>query len=322
MSRLFSRAVVAHRRCVIPIFEPASPQAAAISDLFMVVLAICAVILAIVVGIVGISLIRFRHRPGSEEPPPYFGNRKLEIIWTVGPILIVICLLALTARGMRQSDPPVNQQPDLIVISHQWWWEVRYPKTGVVTANEIHITVGKKWLVRLESGDVIHNFWVPQLARKMDVVPGYPNHIWLEADAPGKYAGTCGEYCGAEHSWMRFSVVAESPADLAEWLRAQGNLAVIPTTDSAQRGLEIFQSMTCINCHSIRGVSVAANAAPDLTHLAERKTLGAGVLSNTQSNLFLWLKNPQAIKPGCFMPNLKLTDAQAHALVSYLRTLK
>jgi len=322
LRRLFLCTRVAHWSCVILIFDPASPQAAAISNLFAVVLAICGVILAIVVGIVGMSLIRFRHRPGSEEPPPYFGNRKLEIIWTVGPILIVICLLALTARGMRQSDPTVTNEPDLIVISHQWWWEVRYLKTGVVTANEIHIPVGKKWLVRLESTDVIHSFWVPQLARKMDVVPGHPNQIWLEANAMGEHAGTCGEYCGVEHSWMRFSVIAESPQALAAWLRTQEHPAAIPVTDSAQHGLTMFRSMSCINCHSIRGVSVSGTAGPDLTHLAGRETLGAGVLSNTEANLLLWLEHPQAIKPGCFMPNLKLTETQAGALTSYLRTLK
>ncbi len=308
--------------CAIPIFDPASPQTGAISHLFMVVLSICGGILAIVVGMVGISLIRFRQRPGSEEPPPYFGNRKLEIVWTVGPTLIIICLFVLTARGMHQSDPPANQQPDVIVIAHQWWWEVRYPQTGVVTANEIHITVGRKWLIRLESADVIHSFWVPQLARKMDVIPGYPNHIWLEANAPGKYAGTCGEYCGIEHSWMRFSVIAESPTEFTAWSHAQENPAVISATDSAQRGVTIFRSMSCINCHSIQGVSVSGNAGPDLTHLAGRQTLGAGVLPNTEANLLLWLENPQAIKPGCFMPNLKLTDAQAGALTGYLRTLK
>ena len=305
-----------------PIFDTASSQTAAISDLFLVVLAICAVILLIVVGMVGVSLIRFRRRPGSEEPPSYFGNRKLEIIWTVGPTLIVIWLLVLTARAMRQSDPPANREPDLIVIAHQWWWEVRYPKSGVVTANEIHIPVGTKWLVRLESADVIHDFWVPALARKMDVIPGYTNHIWLEAGAPGKYSGTCAEYCGAQHAWMRFSVIAESPPKFAAWLRGQETPAVLPATDSAKDGLKIVQTMTCINCHSIRGVSVAAGAAPDLTHLAGREMMGAGVLSNSEDNLFLWLKNPQAIKPACFMPNLKLADAQAGALASYLETLK
>jgi len=305
-----------------PVFDTASSQAAVISNLFMVVLAICAVILLIVVGMVGFSLVRFRHRPGSEEPTSYFGSRKLEIIWTVGPTLTVIWLLILTARAMRRSDPPANREPDLIVIAHQWWWEVRYPKTGVVTANEIHIPVGTKWLLLLKSADVIHDFWVPSLARKMDVIPGYTNHIWLEAGARGKYAGTCAEYCGAQHAWMRFSVIVQSPTSFAAWLRGQETSAVPPATDSAKDGLKIFQTMTCINCHSIQGVCVAASAAPDLTHLAGREMMGAGVLSNSQVNLFRWLKNPQTIKPACFMPNLKLADAQAGALASYLETLK
>src|SRR5471032_497537 len=177
-----------------PIFDNAWSQAAAISDLFKVVLVICGVILLIVTSMVGVSLIRFRQQAGAAEPRPFFGNRKLEIIWTVGPTLIVICLFVLTARGLRQADPPANQPPDLIVIGHQWWWEVRYPQTGVVTANEIHIPVGRKWLVRLESADVIHDFWVPALARKMQMIPGLTNHIWLEANAPGTYDGTCAEY--------------------------------------------------------------------------------------------------------------------------------
>jgi cytochrome c oxidase subunit 2 len=121
---------------------------------------------------------------------------------------------------------------------------------------------------------------------------------------------------------MLFSVIAETPAVFDAWLRGQENSAAMPATDSAQNGLKIFQTMTCINCHSIRGVSVAANAAPDLTHLADRTILGAGVLSNSETNLFRWLKNPQGFKPGCFMPNLKLTDAQAGTLTSYLETLK
>jgi cytochrome c oxidase subunit 2 len=304
------------------IFDPASSQAAAISDLFKVVLIICAVILLIVASMIGISLIRFRHHPGTVEPRPFFGNRKLEIIWTVGPTLIVICLFALTARGMRQADPPATQPPDLIVIGHQWWWEIRYPPSDVTTANEIHIPVGRKLLVRLESADVIHDFWVPALARKMQLIPGQTNHIWLADDAPGNYSGECVEYCGAQHAWMRFSVIAESPADFAAWLHNQENSAASPATDSAQNGLKLFQTLTCINCHSLRGVSVAANAAPDLTHLADRKILGAGILSNTETNLFRWLKNPQAIKTGCFMPNLKLTDAQVGSLTSYLETLK
>jgi cytochrome c oxidase subunit 2 len=191
----------------------------------------------------------------------------------------------------------------------------------VVTANEIHIPAGAKWLVQLESADVIHDFWVPRLGPKMDVVPGNTNHIWLEAGAAGQYDGTCAEFCGAQHAWMRFLVIAEPPADFAAWQRRQAIPAAVPATDSARDGLKIFQTMTCVNCHSIGGVSVAASAAPDLTHLAGRRLLGAGVLSNTETNLFRWLKNPQAIKPACLMPNLNLTDAQAGALASYLETL-
>jgi len=305
-----------------PIFDPASSQAAAISDLFKLVLIICAVILLIIVSMIGISLIRFRQRAGAEEPRQRFGNRKLEIIWTVGPILIIFWLFALTALGMRQTDAPGNREPDLIVIGHQWWWEIRYSHTCVVSANEIHLPVGKKWLVHLESADVIHDFWVPALARKIQLIPGQTNRIWLAADATGTYAGECAEYCGAQHSWMRFSVIAESPAAFDAWLREQETSAAIPSSDSTQDGLKIYQTLTCINCHSIRGVSVAANAAPDLTHLSDRQILGAGVLSNTETNLFSWLKNPQAFKPGCYMPNLKLTDAQVGALTCYLESLK
>src|ERR1035438_8141160 len=238
-----------------PIFDPASSQAAAISDLFTVVLVICGIILMIVVGMVGVGLIRFRHRSGAEEPRPFFGNRKLEIVWTVGPILIIVWLFALTARGMRQADPPANKEPDLIVIGHQWWWEIRYPHSGVVTANEIHLPVGRKWLVRLESADVIHDFWVPALARKIQLIPGQTNHLWLAAGAAGTYDGECAEYYGAQHSWMRFSVIAESPAAFDAWLRGQEGAAAIPATDSTQNGLKIFQTLTCINCHSLRGVS-------------------------------------------------------------------
>ncbi len=305
-----------------PIFAPASPQAAAISGLFLTVLIVCGIIFFFVVALVGVGLIRYRRRPGAEEPPQYFGNRRLEILWTVVPALIVVGLLVLTARGMQRSDPAADREPDLLVIAHQWWWEVRYPQNGVVTANEIHLPVGKKWLVRLQSADVIHDFWVPALARKMDVVPGHPNHIWLQADRPGTYAGICAEYCGAEHAWMRFTVVAQAPEAFTAWLHEQEKPAALPVTEAGRSGLKIFQSMTCTNCHALRGISVAGDAAPDLTHLASRALLGAGVLTNTEADLYRWLKNPQALKPDCFMPNLKLTNAQAQALASYLETLK
>jgi cytochrome c oxidase subunit 2 len=174
----------------------------------------------------------------------------------------------------------------------------------------------------LESADVIHDFWVPELARKIDMVPGHPNQIWLEADQPGTYRGECAEFCGAEHARMRFLVIAESPAQFAAWQDEEKNSAAVPVTDSARQGLKVFTEMTCVNCHSIRGASTVASAAPDLTHLAGRETIAADALANTQTNLFRWLQNPQAVKPGCFMPTLKLTGAQMNNLVNYLEALK
>jgi cytochrome c oxidase subunit 2 len=228
---------------IISAFHPFSPEAVAISHLFILVLIVCLVILAAVVGIIAVSLFRFRHRPDSKEPAAYFGNRKLEIIWTVIPTLIVIWLFVLTAQGMHQSDPDAIQPPDLVVTGHQWWWEVRYTQSGAVTANEIHIPVGRKLLVRLESADVIHNFWVPALARKIQMIPGQTNHVWLEASTPGTYRGTCAEYCGAGHAWMLFSVIAEPPAQFDVWERNQARSAAPPAPDAAQNGLRVFQKL-------------------------------------------------------------------------------
>jgi cytochrome c oxidase subunit 2 len=309
----------------MPVFDTASVQTEAISRLFLVVLIVCAVIMLIVIGMVAVGLIRFRHRAGQGEPVQTFGNRKLEILWTLGPTLIVIWLFVLTARGMRDADPvpPANQEPDLVIIGHQFWWEIRYPKAGVVTANEIHMPTGTNWLVRMESADVIHDFWMPELARKIQLIPGETNHIWLNAEKPGRFLGNCVEYCGVEHAWMLAAVVMESPADFATWLQEQKRAAPAPTTDLDRAGLKIFTTQTCISCHAIRGVSSpSAGAAPDLTHVAERKILGAGVLANSPTNLFRWLKNPQAVKPGCLMPNFNLSDVQVQALANYLEDIK
>ncbi len=306
----------------ISVFNPASPQGQAISDLFYVVLVICGVILAIVTGLVAYSLVRSRARAGAGEPRQVFGNRRLEILWTVVPFLVLVLIFALTVRAMRVSDAPETGPPDLVVIGHQWWWEVRYAKPGLVTANEIHIPVKKRLSVRLESADVIHDFWAPELARKMDMIPGLTNHIWLEADKPGTYLGACAEYCGAEHAWMRFQVIAQPPAEFDAWAAQQAQPAPAAASGPEERGRELFLQKTCVNCHSIRGVSARANEGPDLTHLASRRTLGAGVLQNTPADLPRWLKDPQAIKPGCKMPNLNLTDAQVSDLVSYFESLR
>jgi cytochrome c oxidase subunit 2 len=289
--------------------------------LWVISLVVFVLIFAIVVSIIVYSLMRFRWREGEPDPNQIAGNKKVEIIWTVIPFLIVMVLFVLTVRTMGLSDPPPAAEPDLIVTGHQWWWEAQYPKSGVITANEIHIPVGKALSVRLDSADVLHEFWAPELARKMTTVPGHPNHIWVEADKPGAYLGVCSEFCGTQHAWMRFRIIADPPAKFAEWERAQLAPAAPPTGDAA-RGLALFQQMSCVNCHAINGTLANARVAPDLTHFASRTEFGAGVAANTPENVRAWLEDPQRVKPGVLMPNFKFSDEQVNQLAAYFLTLK
>ena len=304
-----------------PVLSPASPQADALARLFVVTLFVCAVILVIVSALVLLCIVRFRSNEGDQEPKQIAGNEKLEISWTAASILILVGLFTLTVRAMRIADPAPNRTPDLIVIGHQWWWEVRYPD-GTVAANEIHIPVQSNLLVRLEAADVIHDFWVPQLGRKMDMVPGHPNLIWISANTPGEYLGACAEYCGAEHAWMRIQVDAQTAAEYEKWLGQQRQTAAAPSSAAQRRGLQIFREKTCINCHTIKSVNPETSVAPDLTHFAGRGTIGTGVLKNTPAELRLWLSNPQKAKPACHMPNFQLTTDEVNDLALYLETLK
>ncbi|MEJ2079683.1 MAG: cytochrome c oxidase subunit II [Acidobacteriota bacterium] len=302
-------------------FNPFSPQAAVISGLFTMALILMGIILLIVAVLVVYVSYRFRaSRQQDGEPFQNHGNRRLEIMWTVAPGLLVLVLFLFTLRAMHLSDPyvPPKMQPDLVVIGHQWWWELQYPKSGVLAANEIHIPIGKALLLRIVGADVIHSFWVPQLGRKMDAIPGHPNHVWLRADKPGKYLGTCSEYCGAQHAWMRIQIIAQTQADFDRWQQAQLEIPPQPTTGLAARGLQIFKDKTC--CHTIEGVEKGPAIGPDLTHLFLRKTLGTGILQNTPDNLARWLKDPTGVKPGIHMPDMRLTDLDVAALVAYLET--
>lgn len=299
-----------------PIFDAMSPGASEIARLFGIVLLISAVIFLIVTVAVAINVSRYRGQEGDPEPRQVSGHKRLELVWTIGPALIVLLLLILSGRAMGKMEPSATGKPDLEIIAHQWWWEARYTATGARAANEIHIPAGKPWLVELTSADVIHDFWAPQLGRKMDVIPGHPNRIILEANQPGRYAGACAEFCGAQHAWMRFSVVAEAPADFEAWQRRQ--LEPAEETPAAAAGRKVFQEMLCVNCHAVRGIGTNANAGPDLTHVAGRETLGGGVILNSATNLERWMADPQEIKPACLMPDFHLTEEQLRALTSFL----
>lgn len=305
-----------------PVFDPHSPEAHVIAVLFAETLAICGAIGLLVAALVAYCVVRFRARPGDAEPAENPGNKRLETLWTVIPLGIVVMLFFMTVRAVGASDPPVDRAPDIVIVGHQWWWEARY-KDGAITANEIHIPVGRKVLARIESADVIHDFWVPQLARKIDAIPGHPGLIWLEADEAGPYVGACSEYCGAQHAWMRIVVLAEPEAAFEAWLAHEGSPPPEPSGDQAAlQGRSIFGAKTCTNCHAIETDGHEPRVGPSLTHLAERSMLGAGVLSNTPANLARWLRDPQAVKQGCHMPNLELTDPELHDLVAYLETLR
>lgn len=306
------------------LFSPQSPQAQSITHLSIIVGIVMLAIFVLITALVLYAVVKFRRRPGDAEPRQVFGNSRLENAWTIGALLTVTVLFIFTIRTMRSADrtPAPDRKPDLEIIAHQWWWEARYPQSGVITANEIHIPVGKAWLVRLTSADVIHDWWVPDLGRKMDAIPGHPNDFWIQADKPGTFLGTCAEFCGAGHAWMRIRVIAQPESEFNAWEQHQLEVPPQPTSGEAADGSKLFNKLTCDNCHTVAGTPAKADIGPDLTHVASRETLAAGRLKDTPENLRKWISDPQKYKPGSHMPDFNFTPAQVKELVAYLETLK
>jgi cytochrome c oxidase subunit 2 len=291
--------------------------------LFTDILILAAVILLIVGSLVAYSLLRFRARAGDREPSQKPGSRTWELVWTIIPVLAVAVIFIVTVRATARVDAPqqTSQPADLVITGHQWWWDARY-SNGAVATGEIHIPAARRLLARIESADVIHDFWAPQLARKMDAVPGRPSFIWLEADRPGTYAGACSEFCGTQHAWMRFAVIAESEPSFAAWLERQSAPAREPSSDPEAQGARLFREKKCADCHSTSGAGANTTRGPDLSHLKSRGILGGGISANTPAALTLWLTNPQSAKPGNRMPATPLQPAEARALLQYLETLE
>lgn len=279
------------------------------------------VIAAVVLVVLSWVLLRFRDRPGAAMPRQTHGHSLLEIGWTIAPALVLLIIAIPTVqvifRTQGVADPTALQ---IVVQGRQWWWEFRYPRLGVVTANELHVPAGRPVLLKLEGWDVIHSFWVPQLAAKRDVIPGRLNEITFTADQPGEYWGQCAEFCGTSHANMLVRVIVDAPDAFDRWVAAQQAPPVEPTGAAAD-GKTIFTASACVGCHTIRGVS-GGILGPDLTHFGSRKRLAAGMFPSTPETLTAWLKDPPAVKPGAKMPNLGLTDEQARALAAYLLSLK
>jgi cytochrome c oxidase subunit 2 len=305
------------------IFAPASTPAHAIFGLSMFVLLITGSIFAVVAGLGLFAIIRFRARAGDDEsePPQIYGSTQVELAWTVIPILIVVVLFLTTARMIFaiQDAPKPPDALDVTVVGHQFWWEFRYPKLGVVTANELHVPVGTATFLHLLSADVDHSFWVPQLAGKTDLIPNHPNDIWIQPEHTGLYVGQCAQFCGVEHAKMLLRVIVDSPADFAAWTQQQQQPGV--QDPSVAAGRHIFETEACTNCHVIAGTPAIGTFGPDLTHLMSRSTIASGAALNTPENLRAWIQDPNNVKPGALMPAMQLTDPQIDQVVAYLRTL-
>ncbi len=319
-------------------FDPKSTPALMIHEVSLLVLLICAGIFVVVAGLLTYTIFKFRRRPGDDdqEPPQVYGSTQIELAWTVLPILITVVLVLVTARTIAdiQNARLPESALDIKVVGHQWWWEVQYlnasGETIFTTANEIHIPLStdedrRPTRVALQSADVIHSFWVPQLNGKTDVIPNRTNELWLEPTETGLFLGNCAEYCGTQHANMLLRVFVEKPEDYEAWARNQQLLPPATSPDPAvELGRQLFAANSCINCHVVDGALGARVFGPDLTKLATRTTIAGGSLPNTPKVLFDWIKDPEAhdMKPGALMPAMQLVDSDIDHIVTYLQTLE
>lgn len=294
-----------------------------IDHLFLYFIVVAGIIFLLVVGYITYYLIKYNSKRRPQLPPQLEGSVSVEIFLTAMAIAVTSVFVYLTISTMgKVQDIPEHPEPFLQITGHQWWWEARYPKSGVVTANQIHIPIGKKVLLQLNSADVIHSWWVQDLAQKMDMIPGNTNYIWMYAAHEGEYLGTCSEFCGQGHARMRIRVTAQTPKDFANWERQQLLPAVSSHNPLSIKGKELFEQKTCTNCHSLNGMDYASDIGPNLTHFASRKRFLADMKDNNSENLKEWLRNPQEVKPGTRMPNYILSTNELNALVTYITTLK
>jgi cytochrome c oxidase subunit 2 len=307
--------------CTVPdSFRTVTDHGGSVRSLFVGLLVISALVFLGVAGLLGYLLVRFRARPGDDEPPQTEGSRRLEIAWTAAPALLLVVVFLFTISTMRTMSSSAAAPLHIQVTGSQWWWEFRYPDSGAVTANEVHLPAGTPVQLDITSRDVIHSFWVPRIGWKMDAVPGKTNTMNFTPEQVGTYDGACSEYCGAQHAWMRISVVVEPRADFDRWLAAQAQPAATGGADA--RGQQIFLDNTCINCHAIRGTVAGGNVGPDLTHIGSRATIGAGIAPRTPENLAAWIGDARSIKPGVLMPPYTFSDDDLRALAAFLNGLK
>lgn len=305
--------------------DPQGPFSRKVHNLAMPVFAIAGVVFVLVEGLLVYAVIRFRRRSDDESPVQVHGNVKAELGWTIAPAVVLAGVGIFTVGTVIDLDR-VPKGDDVLAVNvtgHQWWWEYNYPDEHVVTANELHIPTGTDVAITLRSKDVIHSFWPPKLAGKLDVIPNRENHMVINADHAGVYYGQCAEFCGISHANMRLRVVAHTPADFARWVKANAAPPREPSDDDpdAVAGQGLFRAKGCASCHSVKGFAAGA-VGPDLTHLQQRKVFAGALFDLNEKNLRRWLRNPPGEKPGSIMPNLNLTEEEITSLIAYLDTLK
>jgi cytochrome c oxidase subunit II len=305
---------------------PASRQSHDIALLWWWMLGAAAIVFFGAAAMLGIAYLR-RAEPGL----PWIGQREdvtQGLVLVFGIAIPVVALVALFGVAnvylLGETSPPApgTTAMTIDVIGHQWWWEVRYPGTGVVTANEIHLPLDTRVNVVATTADVIHSFWVPALNRKIDLVPGRRNRLLLEPARVGDYRGQCAQYCGFQHANMAFEVDVQRPGAYRAWLAAQERPPARARSTTVAAGQRVFMSSQCASCHTIAGTAALGTIGPDLTHLASRSRLASELIPNTPHELAAWIRDPQAIKPGSRMPDLGLSKPQIAELVAYLDSLR
>ena len=312
--------------------DPAADQAQAIKGVFDLMMWVCGVIYLLVLGFLAWALWRGRRRLSRPEEPPRpvaedRGAYRGLISWTaviVGGLTILITASFLVDRSLVQAGPrPLKVK----VTAQQWWWKVEYDDPlntdhHLTTANELHLPLNRPAEIELQATDVIHSFWIPNLHGKEDLIPGRTNHIVITPRRAGYYRGQCAEFCGLQHANMAIDATVQRPQDFNAWWAASLTPAKPPASPSQQFGQQIFTTRACGMCHAIAGTDASGQVAPDLTHLASRKSLAAGALPYSRANLAAWIRNPQAIKPGSNMPAVPLEPAEMTAMVDYLDSLR
>ena len=305
--------------------RPRSDVGRAIDHLFTDIFWWAVIVFVLVETLLLIALIRFRHREGRPTPKPTHGHTALEIGWTLAPAVILVLVAVPTVRTIfaTAGDAP----PDALkidVIGHQWWWEYRYSALGVVTANEMHVPVGRPVQVSITSADVIHSFWAPALGGKRDAIPGHETRIAFRADSVGDYSGQCAEFCGKSHANMGLRVIVDADSAFEAWAKAeQGGPATPAPGSPAERGKAVYSRSACLACHTIQGVSPGV-IGPNLTHVGSRTTIAGGMFPNDSAHLARWIADATALKPGSLMPRMQppLSDGDIALIVAYLQSLK